>query len=162
MNLRTPFDMFVQNFHTNQKACKEYGKDYTFESFFGLFIIDQHTLLEEGKLGGKHQSHFLKVNGNSNHKERGQFDTPVQRPGYLNQNPKGKKDAPHQSRKKKTCQYRGKIGHVEKVCYKKRDDLEEKVKDLEGDVFVVHWPANNYTFQVETSQALLSHFSHKE
>jgi hypothetical protein len=65
-----------------------------------------------------------------NHKERGWFDTPIQRPGCLDQKPKGKIDAPHQSRKKKTCQYCGKTGHVEKVCYKKRDDLEEKVKSL--------------------------------
>jgi hypothetical protein len=29
--------------------------------------------------------------------------------------------------KKKTCLYYGKIGHVEKKCWKKGDDLKEKV-----------------------------------
>ena len=32
MNLRTPFDVSVSNFHTNWKAHKEDGKDYTFEA----------------------------------------------------------------------------------------------------------------------------------
>jgi hypothetical protein len=73
-------------------------------------------LLEEGKLGGKHQAHLLKGKRKSNHRERGWFDTPTQRPGCLDQKPKGKTDAPHQSRKKKTCQYCGKTGHVEKVA----------------------------------------------
>jgi hypothetical protein len=48
---------------------------------------------------------------------------------------------------------------VEKKCHKKRDDLEEKVEHLEGDVFIVHQPIDNFTFQVGTSQALLSHTS---
>jgi hypothetical protein len=51
---------------------------------------------------------------------------------------------------------------VEKNCYKKRDDLEEKVKRLEGDVFVVRRPADNFTFQVGTSHALLSHSMQNE
>jgi hypothetical protein len=50
MNLRTPFDMFISTFHTNWKAHKEDGKDYTFESFCGLLITDQHRFLEEGSL----------------------------------------------------------------------------------------------------------------
>jgi hypothetical protein len=54
MNLRTPFDVFVSTFHTNWNACKEDGKDYTFEDFCGLLITNHHKLLEEGKLGGKH------------------------------------------------------------------------------------------------------------
>jgi hypothetical protein len=33
MNLRTPFDMFMLNFHTNWKEHKEDSKDYTFEDF---------------------------------------------------------------------------------------------------------------------------------
>jgi hypothetical protein len=32
------------------------------------------------------------------------------------------------NRKKKTCLYCGKTGHVEKNCWKKGSDLEEKVK----------------------------------
>jgi hypothetical protein len=51
---------------------------------------------------------------------------------------------------------------VEKVFYKKRDDLEEKVKRIEGDVFVVHQPIDNFTFQVGTSQSFLSHIAKNE
>jgi hypothetical protein len=51
---------------------------------------------------------------------------------------------------------------VEKVFYKKRDDLEEKVKHLEGDVFVVHQPTDNFIFQVITYHALLSHSMQNE
>jgi hypothetical protein len=42
MNLRTPFNVFMSNFHTNWKAHKEDGKDYTFEALCGLLITDQH------------------------------------------------------------------------------------------------------------------------
>ena len=51
---------------------------------------------------------------------------------------------------------------MEKVFYKKRGDLEEKIKCLEGDVSVVHQPTDNFTFQVRTSQALLSHSVQKK
>jgi hypothetical protein len=77
MNLRTPFNVFVSTFSTNWQAHKEDGKDYTFESFCGLLIIDQHRLLDEGNIGSKHKAHFLKGKGKVNHKERGQFDTPI-------------------------------------------------------------------------------------
>jgi hypothetical protein len=56
MNLRTPFDMFILNFYTNWQEWKEDGKDCTFEDLCGLSIIDQHILLDEGNIGGKHQS----------------------------------------------------------------------------------------------------------
>jgi hypothetical protein len=46
MNLTTPFDVFVSAFRTNWKAHNEDGKYYTFESFCGILIIDQHKLLE--------------------------------------------------------------------------------------------------------------------
>jgi hypothetical protein len=59
MNLRTPFDMFVLTLHTNCEAHNEYNKDYTFETFYGLLISDQHRLLGEGNLGGKQQVLFL-------------------------------------------------------------------------------------------------------
>ena len=36
------------------------------------------------------------------------------------------------------------------------------VKHLEADVSIVHQPADNFTFQVQTSQALLSHFAQNE
>jgi hypothetical protein len=61
MNLRTPFDIFVSTLYTNWKEHKEDGKDYTFEYLYGPLITDQHKLLEEGNLGGKHlHAHFLK------------------------------------------------------------------------------------------------------
>jgi len=91
-----------------------------------------------------------------------QFDASTQKPAYHDHKPKGQIDAPQRSRKKKTCRYYGKTGHVEKVCFKKRDDLENKVKCLEGDVFIVHQPTDNFTFQVENSQALLSHYAQNE
>jgi hypothetical protein len=71
MNLRTPFDMFVLTFHTNWQTYKEYGKDYTFEAFNDLLINSQHILLDEGKLGRKHEAHLIKGKGKSNHKQRG-------------------------------------------------------------------------------------------
>jgi hypothetical protein len=74
MNLRTPFDVFVLTFHTNWKAHKKDGKDYTFEYFYGLLITDQHRLLEEGKIGGKHQAHFLKGKGKMDPRDRVRFD----------------------------------------------------------------------------------------
>jgi hypothetical protein len=40
MNLRMPFDMLISTFHTNLKEQKEDFKDYTFESFCGILIID--------------------------------------------------------------------------------------------------------------------------
>jgi hypothetical protein len=49
-----------------------------------------------------------------------------------------KENAPQQIQKKNKCQYCGNIGHVEKVYYKKRDDLEDKFKHLEGDLPFVH------------------------
>jgi hypothetical protein len=70
MNLRTPFDVFVSTFFTKWKAWKEYGND-TFEYFYGILIIDQHKLLEEGKLGGKHQTHLLKGKGKGHVKSQG-------------------------------------------------------------------------------------------
>jgi hypothetical protein len=51
---------------------------------------------------------------------------------------------------------------VEKTCWKKRDNLEVKVKKLEGDVLVVNQSTDNFTFQVGTSQALLTHTSQHE
>jgi hypothetical protein len=51
---------------------------------------------------------------------------------------------------------------MEKIFYKKRDDLEDKLKFLEGDVSGVFQPNDNCTFQVRTSQALLSHTTHNE
>jgi hypothetical protein len=51
---------------------------------------------------------------------------------------------------------------VEKKCFKKQDDLEDKVKFLEGDVYVVHQPTDSFTFQFSTSQALLSHSAQNE
>jgi hypothetical protein len=72
----------------------------------------------------------------------------------LEQKPKRKKYVTHQSKNKKTCEYRGNYGHVDKVFYKKRNDLEENFKCLEGNAFIVHQPTNNFPFQVETSQSL--------
>jgi hypothetical protein len=71
--------VFFSTFHTSWKACKEDGKDYTFEVFYGLLINDQHRLLDKGKPGGKHQAHLLKGKGKVNHKEIGQYDTPIHR-----------------------------------------------------------------------------------
>jgi hypothetical protein len=85
MNLRTPFDVFVSTLCTNWKACKEDGKDYTFEYFCGLLITDQHRLLGEGKLGGKHQAHLLKGKGKMDPRDRVQFDASTQKPAYHDQ-----------------------------------------------------------------------------
>jgi hypothetical protein len=91
-------------------------------------------------------------------RDRVKFDTSTQKPTYYNQKTKGQTNSPsQQSRKKKTCHYFGNIGHVEKVCYKKRDYLEEKVEFLEGNVPTELQPIDNFAFQDETYQALLSH-----
>jgi hypothetical protein len=51
---------------------------------------------------------------------------------------------------------------VEKLCYKKRDDIEEKVKRLEQNVSSEQQPSDNFPFQVGTLQALLSHSMQNE
>ena len=51
---------------------------------------------------------------------------------------------------------------MEKVYYKKREDLKEEVKCLEGDVSIIGRPVDNFIFQVGTSQALLSHSAQNE
>jgi hypothetical protein len=75
MNLRTSFDVFMLTFLTYWKSQKEDGRDYTFEAFYGIFITDKHRLLEQGKLGGKHQAHLLKVKSKMNYKNRLRFVT---------------------------------------------------------------------------------------
>jgi hypothetical protein len=158
MNLRTPFNLFVLIFHTNWQACTGHGKDYTFEALCGLLIIDKHILLEEGNIGGKHQAHLLNGKSKMDPRDRVWFDASTHKPAYHDQKPQRQKDAPQGSQKKKnTCYYCGNSGHVEKVYFKKRDELKEKVKFLEGYMFVVRRPTNKFTFQVKTSQAFLSH-----
>jgi hypothetical protein len=51
---------------------------------------------------------------------------------------------------------------IKKVYYNKRYNLEVKVKHLEWDVSIVHCPDNDFTFQVETSQTVLSHYVYNE
>ena len=70
MNLRTPYDVFWSSFHTNQRLQKEYGKDYMLYVFYDSLIKDKTKLLDEGKLGGKHQAHLFKIKGNKRYKER--------------------------------------------------------------------------------------------
>ena len=70
MNLRTPYDVFYLSFHTNWRSCKEDGQDYSFDAFYDLLIRDQQMLLDEGKLGGKQKSHFLKGKGKHIYKDR--------------------------------------------------------------------------------------------
>jgi len=157
MKLRTLFEVFALNLCTNSQEHKEYGKGNTFEYFYGLLIIDQHILLEEGKLGGRHKAHFIKGNSNMDPRDKARFDASTQKIAYRNHKPKEQIDAPQWSRKKKTCQYCGKTRHVEKVFFKKRGNSEDKVKHLEGDMFDVCQPTDNFTFQVKNSQDFLSH-----
>jgi hypothetical protein len=77
VNLRTHLRVLFHILIQIGRACKEYGKDYTFDTFFGLLINDQHMLLDEGKLGGKHQDHLIKGKGKMNYKERGHFNAPI-------------------------------------------------------------------------------------
>ena len=68
-------------------------------------------------------------------------------------------------RKKKTSRYCGKTGHAENTYCKKSIDLEETIKKLEGYVIVVQSTSRStdkFTFNVETSQALLDHNSQNE
>jgi hypothetical protein len=127
--LRTPFDVFISTFHTNWKAHKEDGKDYSFEVFCELLITDQHRLLEEGNLGGKHQAHLLKGKGKMDSRNRVQTDASAHKTCiYMirdprdNHNEKSKEEDMSVLWKDWTC--------GESKCFKKRDDLEEKVKDL--------------------------------
>jgi hypothetical protein len=52
--------------------------------------------------------------------------------------------------------------HVKNKCFKKQDDLEEKIKRIEGDVLIVHRNVDNFTFQVRNSQSLMSHTAKNE
>jgi hypothetical protein len=69
MNMRTPFDVFCSMFWKNWQAHKEDGKEYTFDTFYGLLINDRIKLLDEGNLGGNRQAHLLKGKGKINYKE---------------------------------------------------------------------------------------------
>ena len=98
-------------------------------------------MLDEGKLGGKQQAHLLKGKGKQIYKDRGRSDYFGPRQECRDQKTKLKPRESSNSwkdRKKKTCRYCGKVGHVEKTCWKKSVDLEEKAKGLEGDVTTVH------------------------
>jgi hypothetical protein len=59
-------------FHILEKLAgtQKDGKDYIFDFLCGLLITYHHKLLDEGKLGGKHQAHFLKGKGKIYYKER--------------------------------------------------------------------------------------------
>jgi hypothetical protein len=95
-------------------------------------------LLEEGKLGGKHQAHLLKGKGKMDHRDRVWFDTLYTKPAYaMTRNLKGKTDAPQSKSKEEDMSVLWKDWTCGESCYKKRDDLEEKVKCLEGDVSIV-------------------------
>ena len=115
---------------------KEDGKDYTFDVLCELLIKDQQKLFDEGKLGGKNQPHLLKSKGKKKYKERGCIDIFDSEQECLDQKTKLKTKELSTSQKK-TCCYYGNVGHVEKTCWKKTPDLEEKMKQLEGDVATV-------------------------
>ena len=64
-----------------------------------------------------------------------------------------------------TCRYHGKTGHLEKTCWKKSVDLEEKVKIFEGGVVVVHETSilvDDFNLNLRNSQALLAQNSQNE
>ena len=125
MNLRTPYDVFCSSFHTNRISHKEDGKDYTFDVFCDLLIKDQQKLFDEGNLGGKHKDHLLKIKGKSNYKERGHTNASGSKYECFDQKTKlvTKESSTYwKNRKKKTCQYCGKVGHNEKTCWKKTYD----------------------------------------
>ena len=71
MNLRTPYDVLCSLFHTNWWSRKEDDKDYSFNVFCNFFIRDQHKFLNEGKLGGKQQTHLLKGKDKNIYKYKG-------------------------------------------------------------------------------------------
>jgi hypothetical protein len=106
-------------------------------------IIDQHIFLEEGKLGGKHQAQLLKGKGKMDSRNRVEIDASTQK---ITHNDQGPQIRPQHSHKKKTCWYCGNTGHVENKLFKKRENLEEKVKILEGDVSTIHRLTENFTF----------------
>ena len=53
MNLKTPYDVLFSSFQDYWISCKQYCKDFTYDTLCDLLIKDQQKLLEEGKLGGK-------------------------------------------------------------------------------------------------------------
>ena len=71
-DLKTPYDAFYSSFSVNWMSCKKYGKYFTFDTLCDLLIKDQQKLIEEGKLGGKNQAHFLRGKVKPNLKECGQ------------------------------------------------------------------------------------------
>ena len=79
----------------------------------------------------KHLDNFLKHKVKQNYKEHG---IPYYLQDCINQTTNGNTEAlsfPKKDRKNKTCHYCGKLGHVEKTCWKEMKDLEENVNDLE-------------------------------
>ena len=76
---------------------------------------------------------MLKGKGKQTYKDKGCANYFDPRLECLDQKTKLKTEESSNSQrdqKKKTCQYCGKIGHVENTYWKKRIDIEEKVKIL--------------------------------
>jgi hypothetical protein len=59
----TSYDVLCSTFHTSWSSKLEDGKDYSFDSFYGLLIEAQLKLLDEGKLEVKQQFHLIKGKG---------------------------------------------------------------------------------------------------
>ena len=86
----------------------------------------QHKLIEEGNIGGKQQTHFMKGKCKHNYKDRSCTNGPSPRQGCLDEKTKLKTRESSNSwkdHKKKTCLYFGKTGYVEKTYWKKSADL---------------------------------------
>lgn len=86
-------------------------------------------MLDEGKLGGKNQAYLLKSKGKQNYKERVRTNASSSRQECFDQKAKVKIDestSTWKNQKKKTRPYCGKMGHAEKMCWKKNYNLEER------------------------------------
>ena len=124
------------------------------------FSGKQQKLLDEGNIDGKQQDHFLKGNGKKNYKNVTHTNGSGPQQECPNQKTKMRTKELSNSqkyRKKKTCQFYGKNGHVEKTCWKKSVVLEDNVKRLEGDVIVVCLTSclvDEFTFNIKTYQEL--------
>ena len=119
MNLWIQYNMLCLLFQTNWQSHKEHGKDYSFDVICDLLIRDQQKLLDEWKLGHKQQAQLLKWKHKEAYKDRIHTygSSPWQE--YLDQKTKLKTEEllnSQKDRKKKTCRYYVKDGHVKKIC----------------------------------------------
>jgi hypothetical protein len=120
MNLKTPYDVLCSTFCASGTSKKDDCKDCSFHFCCGSIIRAQKKLLEKQKLEVKQQAHSLKGKVRQHYRGSGRQCSQEKKIDYINQIVKkkhGDLTSTKKGRKKKTCHYCKKLGHMEKACW---------------------------------------------